>query len=89
MPLVTACLVPRRPPLQLFGTIYDPNAGRSLGTQLLHNLFLQNLEDRIGALEGGGFNPKEPEPILTCVQCSVEYKESENAGQTIWGIDIA
>ena len=55
--------------------------GRSLGIWLLHTLFLQNIEDRIGALEGGGFNPKGPEPILTCVQCSVEYKESENAGQ--------
>jgi len=46
----------------------------------------QNLEDRVGALEGGegggsGSKPKEPEPILTCVQCSAEYKESENAGQ--------
>ena len=50
--------------------------------------FLQNLEDRIGALEEGGFNPKEPEPILTCVQCSAEYKESENPGQTVWGIFI-
>jgi len=49
---------------------------------------LQNLEDRMSALEEGGFNPKEPEPILTCVQCSAEYKESENAGQTVWSIDI-
>lgn len=58
-------------------------------TRLLHTfLFLQNLEDRMGALEEGGFNPKEPEPILTCVQCSAEYKESENPGQTVWGIFI-
>ena len=25
--------------------------------------------------------PKGPEPILTCVQCLAEYKESENAGE--------
>ena len=24
--------------------------------------------------------PKGPEPILTCVQCLADYKESENAG---------
>ncbi len=24
--------------------------------------------------------PTGPEPILTCVQCQDEYKESENAG---------
>ena len=43
----------------------------------------QTLEDKVAALEGGEVTPgkpKEPEPILTCVQCSAEYKESENAG---------
>ena len=24
--------------------------------------------------------PPQPEPILTCVQCAEEYKESRNAG---------
>ena len=31
--------------------------------------------------EEGSAKPKGPEPILTCVQCLAEYKESENAGQ--------
>ena len=47
------------------------------------SMFFQTLEDKVAALEGGeGIpgKPKEPEPILTCVQCSAEYKESENAG---------
>lgn len=35
------------------------------------------LEDRDSA------QPKGPEPILTCVQCLAEYKESENAGDLI------
>ena len=30
--------------------------------------------------EDGASKPKGPEPILTCVQCLQEYKESENAG---------
>ena len=45
---------------------------------------MQNLEERINALESGeagGSKSKGPEPILTCVQCSAEYKESENAGK--------
>lgn len=33
--------------------------------------------------EGGEKKPTEPEPILTCVHCSAEYKESENAGNLI------
>ena len=44
---------------------------------------VQNLEGRINALESGeagGSQSKGPEPILTCVQCLAEYKESENAG---------
>jgi len=47
-------------------------------------LVVQNLEERINALESGeagGSKSKGPEPILTCVQCSAEYKESENAGK--------
>ena len=53
-------------------------------------IFLQTLEDKIAALEGGegvpaaAGKPKEPEPILTCVQCSAEYKESENAGWLLY-----
>ena len=41
------------------------------------------MEDRLAALEGvepGEERKKEPEPILTCVQCTLDYKESENAG---------
>ena len=44
---------------------------------------LPPLEDKVAAQEGGEGTPgkpKEPEHILTCVQCSAEYKESENAG---------
>ena len=85
--LLHTCLVPSFPPPQPLGTMCDSRAGEDVGYCTLL-LFLQNLEDRMGALEEGGFNPKEPEPILTCVQCSAEYKESENAGQTVWGIDI-
>ena len=28
---------------------------------------------------GGGGAPRPPEPILTCVQCHEDYKESQNA----------
>ena len=38
--------------------------------------FFQTYDDKITALEGG----EGIEPILTCVQCSAKYKESENAG---------
>ena len=36
----------------------------------------------MGRLEGGGNGGKrrEPEPILICIQCGDEYKESKNAG---------
>ncbi len=27
--------------------------------------------------------PTGPEPILTCVQCLTEYKQSENAGMLV------
>lgn len=30
------------------------------------------------SVAGGQSKPKEPEAILTCVQCTSEYKESEN-----------
>ena len=30
--------------------------------------------------EEGADKPKGPEPLLTCIQCFAEYKESENAG---------
>ena len=42
------------------------------------------MDERISNLESGDGGetkkPAEPEPILTCVQCSFEYLESENAG---------
>ena len=38
---------------------------------------ISNLESSDGAESK---KPAEPEPILTCVQCSFEYLESENAG---------
>lgn len=41
----------------------------------------QRLEERVGDLEDNALaQPKGPEPILTCVQCLAEYKESENGG---------
>lgn len=46
-------------------------------------LSMQSLSERVSALEDDQFErakPKGPEPILTCVQCLSEYKESENAG---------
>ena len=46
-------------------------------------ILFQNLDERISNLEDGGLaakKPPEPEPILTCVQCSAEYEESKNAG---------
>ena len=40
------------------------------------------MEDRLAVLEGGsGDSVKLPDPILTCVQCEAEYKDSENAGR--------
>lgn len=42
---------------------------------------LQRLEERVGELEDNAVSqPKGPEPILTCVQCLADYKESENGG---------
>ena len=47
---------------------------------------LQSLEERVSILEEeGASKPKGPEPILTCVQCLAEYKESENAGKLCSG----
>ena len=33
----------------------------------------------MAVLEGGG-SARDLEPILTCVQCETEYRQSENAG---------
>lgn len=48
---------------------------------LVEDLFakVESLEERIGILEDEkAAKPVGPEPILTCVQCLAEYKESEN-----------
>ncbi len=43
---------------------------------------IQTLEGRVSFLEDEqAAKPVGPEPILTCVQCQSEYKESENAGR--------
>lgn len=48
----------------------------------LNDLIVQSLENRVSILEEeGAGKPKGPEPLLTCVQCNAEYKESENAGE--------
>lgn len=39
---------------------------------------LQVIEEKLDAVSVGESKPKGPEPILTCVQCQVEYKDSEN-----------
>ena len=47
-------------------------------------MLLQRLEERVDELEDGvASQPKGPEPILTCVQCLADYKESENAGISV------
>ena len=43
----------------------------------LQHTYLQTLEEKLAA--GGGGASRTPEPILTCVQCQEEYKESQNA----------
>ncbi|KAL5509484.1 hypothetical protein EMCRGX_G004871 [Ephydatia muelleri] len=48
-------------------------------TQLDILIRLENLEQQLTSLGGGSLVPKEPEAVLTCVQCGAEYKESENA----------
>ena len=46
---------------------------------------LQSLENRVSILEDESVaKPSGPEPILTCVQCFAEYKESENARTYVW-----
>jgi len=42
----------------------------------------------VSELEDGA-KPTGPEPLLTCVQCLADYKESENAGLFIYiNIDL-
>ncbi len=48
------------------------------------NACAQSLEGRVSALEDEqAAKPTGPEPILTCVQCLTEYKQSENAGMLV------
>lgn len=47
-------------------------------TQLDILIRLENLEQQLTSI-GGSLVPKEPEALLTCVQCGADYKQSENA----------